>query len=212
MTIWSQTNTPCDYIYPLSQHPVNKIMLLSGCLELWPSVHEQIHPTARFTQFNHRVSVLNARLLQVNKNYRVCWKYGHGHKQIPLDCSYVLDLRERKYNVLIWVTKTYYIELYLFGYKELREYIYLISIFPRFWVTRKTTLVGEIYIQLSRGGETICPTGPIMVRRAEAEKCNNKTKVNYGDLKKNHVWNPDLHGDHETHWTHNGQKSWSGKM
>ena len=62
-------------------------------------------------------------------------------------------------------------------------FLYL-SIFTRrkcllllcFLVTRKALWLGEIYIQLSRGGETICPTGPIMVRQAEAENCKNQTK------------------------------------
>ena len=64
-------------------------------------------------------------------------------------------------------------ELWPSGHKQIpRDYIYSRSkdiLAPLFWGQDNLFLLGwlgEIYIQLSRGGRTICPTGPIMVRQA----------------------------------------------
>ena len=69
------------------------------------------------------------------------------------------------------------VELWPSGHKQIpRDYIYSTSnnILSPFWGVKTVFFLSgwlcEIYIQLSRGGGTICPSGPIMVRQAGAEK------------------------------------------
>ena len=72
-----------------------------------------------------------------------------------------------------------------------RLHLLLISDIKKFLVWNCVFLSGwllEIYIQLPRGGGTICPTGPIMVRQDGGEKCCNNNK----NIKVDKIQNPSI--------------------